>query len=492
MGRLALAACVCVACSAKPAPSITPDAPATSPDAGIDPNDGATSGTRLKLTWFQFSDGSRQFDGLYDSERKEFCSPYMGDWPDGNNYCVPTDYDPVVFSDSACTKPLADEYTGSTCATTPLQYALDTEYSACADNWLPQHLYVKGSAVGATTYYEKASDGTCFQYDKSDYEQLYAVTGEIATTDLVRLVLGPATGSGAIEVRSWVSSDGATLPETLHDPNGGYDCSPEYYGAAATTALCAPDDSGWAYLDRDSTCTDPTMSYANGCTPPAYTFDYPETSCPIDLAAYFATGSALASPKLYESFGADCSATDADDTQTYYATGGALALAQLQRTPDNDPSYRLQVIHYDATGGLVYRDQTYLYDSQEGVVCAPEALPDGTTRCVPDSDYQVTSGIYFSDSACKTKLDVVDIFTGPAACGAPMLPVYVRKYLANDGCTESFELHQLAAKLTTLYYLGGTSGSACTKYSSSEDLMYGIGSAVSTSDFLTAVVTIDN
>jgi hypothetical protein len=495
MGRFLALLILVFACS--PAAPAAPDGTTPGGDASTDPDDGAASGTRLKLTWYAFSDGTRQWSGLYDSERKEYCSPYLGSWPDGNNYCVPANSGDVVYSDANCTKVEADEFVGSTCSAPAERYALDEIYDDCSGEYLPTHLYLKGAALSATTYYEKFDDGSCnmFTVDPS-FEQLYAVTSEVMpSTDLVQLTLSTPAGSGSFGVRSWESSDGAKLPSLLHDAANNVDCSPDYYGDTATTASCTPPTAQYAYLDHDIACQQAVLPVTSTCTAPSYSFTFPATSCPADLGSYFATGTKLSSPALYEEIGTTCVSTTADTGTSYFQLGSALALSQLQRTPDSDSTHRIQIVHYDSTdGGLHFRDPTYLYDSQEKTVCMPEKLADGTVRCVPDSGIQVTSGYYFSGSTCAaaSAIDVVDIYTGPATCAPPQLPAYVRKYIATTGCEANFELHQLTAKIGTLYYLGGATGTTCTKYTPFEEVFYGTGPAISTSDFVTAAITTDN
>jgi hypothetical protein len=238
-------------------------------------------------------------------------------------------------------------------------------------------------------------------------------------------------------------------------------------------------------------CTQPTLDITSTCTPPPYAYTYPSgTSCPEDLASYSAVGTKMSTPAaVYEPFGSLCLMDSVDMTESYSSLGSNVSLAQLQRTPDTLASHRIQLIHYGDGGTLHYRDPTYLYDSQEMAVCVPEQLSDNSIRCVPDSGIQVTTGFFFSDSACKTALDVVDLYTGPTSCAPVTLPQYVRKYLATTGCTESFELHQPTTELGTLYY---ENGSACTKYAPSEEVIYGVGPVISTSNFVTAAITTDN
>src|SRR3954466_9466481 len=131
MGRCALwALLVLAACS----PSVTAqsDAPPTQADAppGPDPNDGARSGTRLKLTWFELGDGTRQWDGFYDAQRKENCYIYQ-DWTDGKSYCAP-DYDgSIEYSNAGCTTKVIEVYKSPSCPSPPQPYALEYAFTPC-------------------------------------------------------------------------------------------------------------------------------------------------------------------------------------------------------------------------------------------------------------------------------------------------------------------------------------------------------------------------
>src|SRR5271170_4089359 len=117
MGRFVALMPIVVAFACSSHAPASSDAPAGGgSDAGTNANDGAMSGTRLKLTYYSFTDGTTQWFGLYDSERKENCSPFDGTWPDGNTYCVPDWSGSVVYSDTKCTNAEVDEYIGSTCA----------------------------------------------------------------------------------------------------------------------------------------------------------------------------------------------------------------------------------------------------------------------------------------------------------------------------------------------------------------------------------------
>src|SRR5689334_12938260 len=89
-------------------------------DAGPDPNEGAVSGTRLKLSWLTFGDGTRTWAGFYDAQRKERCEASLDEpWPGGHVYCVPDHRGTVVYSDAACTQKLVQVARDASCPQPP-------------------------------------------------------------------------------------------------------------------------------------------------------------------------------------------------------------------------------------------------------------------------------------------------------------------------------------------------------------------------------------
>src|SRR3569623_274735 len=99
--------------------------------SGIDPNDGAHSGARLKLTWYQFTDGTKQFSGMYDAQNKETCSPYYVKRTDVKTYCVPKSGCELVYTNSTCTSPALHYYVPSVCPPPLAKYNLEYGTVGC-------------------------------------------------------------------------------------------------------------------------------------------------------------------------------------------------------------------------------------------------------------------------------------------------------------------------------------------------------------------------
>lgn len=141
---------------------------------------GAASGSRLKAKWLTAEDGARQFQGFHDSARGEDCSFLTA--TDGQRRCLPQglSVNPNVFTDTACTKPLAygakgcaaiqtATFAGSYCAAGDTKYAVHSVgkrftgaslytksgtgcSASSADGWSAHDLYVLGAEIDPSEF----------------------------------------------------------------------------------------------------------------------------------------------------------------------------------------------------------------------------------------------------------------------------------------------------------------------------------------------------
>jgi hypothetical protein len=78
------------------------------PDGSTGPAPGWVSGSRLRARVYEGTDGSKQFVGWYDNQRKENCSIAVA--ADGKLRCLPeAAYNGVLFTDAQCTVPLGQQ-----------------------------------------------------------------------------------------------------------------------------------------------------------------------------------------------------------------------------------------------------------------------------------------------------------------------------------------------------------------------------------------------
>jgi hypothetical protein len=123
------------------------------PTASADPTDGQ----RLRATWRQGSDGSKEYvNGVwFDSQRSETCAFMIAG--DGTERCLPEGMGTSVFADAACMTPVLTVPSG--CAA-PM-YATSTAASACGLAPGGTHIFTVGAAVTPSTIYA-GSAAQCF------------------------------------------------------------------------------------------------------------------------------------------------------------------------------------------------------------------------------------------------------------------------------------------------------------------------------------------
>ncbi|HEY0191303.1 MAG TPA: hypothetical protein VGC42_09300, partial [Kofleriaceae bacterium] len=394
----------------------TPDAPAPA-----DPNEGAKSGTRLRLQWRSYGE-TRVLAGVVDNVLAASCTPTA--WADGNTYCTPTGAR-VVYTDAGCTMPVGQVSHLTGCTGTTPTYLLATDVAGCVLR--PSHLYHAGARppTAPTAYYQRdAASGKCVGPTASpatvDY---YAVADEILPSQLVALTRTPpaVADAGRLQRRFLTSTDGVALFAGPHDSILDIDCAP-VVAPNATAAVCAPTASLANYY-HDDKCKQGEVVTGAACTKPAYASQATMPACPSSPLAYFATGDTTTAPPIYTT--ASCSSTTEPPSSAFYLLGQPLAVTTLSRSRDVTPGRAVQLIH-DSDGKTAVRDPL-LYDTQHDLEC--EELPqlDGTTRCLPKTGTVVS---YFTDQGCTAAVKVLQILVGGAACTAPAVPKLVTRPLA--------------------------------------------------------------
>jgi hypothetical protein len=481
ISRLAITAVVAAtlaACNASVPASGFLDAPSGGPgDAGGN-DDGAHSGTRLKLTHWTFADGTTTWNAFYDQQRREACQ--IAQWADGNLYCVPNNWASVVYADAACTQKLGQMFSDPSCPLPAAGYALDFADDGCSSS--PNHLYVRGAPLPVpSTFYTLDSTGACSGNSDDGTNTYYGVGAEVPISQLVQLTLGLGSGKGAFATEYATSSDGAQFPWAVRDHANNLSCQPAVITTDTSTATCAPT-SWFAGYDHDAACTIPEMALPKTCAAFQYAQHVPPNSCASDPAVYYPVGASEASSPLFAWTGTSCGSATADATLSYFAVGSPLALAPFARSPDHVPSRRVQLIHMVPPDGSVRVRDPSLWDSQLDAECYPTDLPDGTNRCVPFGGNVST---YYSDPQCTQSIDVVELFGNGSGCAPPVVPKYAQKFVgsASNLCSYTYEVHPLTTVYTGALYF---ESSSCMAYTPSDEVIYTIGPALDPTTFALA------
>jgi hypothetical protein len=148
--------------------------------------EGHKSGTRLKLRFYEGSDGSRQFIDFYDSELKTTCV-VPSRTADGKDRCVPSQSGTPYYSTAACTG-------APTLYAVPKTSPQPTVLVVRAVNSTPLTAYASGGLVAApATVYQGGDQGTgggCAETSSSPSTfNYYAVGAPLADTAFVEMTI---------------------------------------------------------------------------------------------------------------------------------------------------------------------------------------------------------------------------------------------------------------------------------------------------------------
>jgi hypothetical protein len=453
----------------------------TPPDSGPDLNDGAKSGSRLKLRYVDYA-GLREVQGVRDTQRNEDCNPQQ--WAGGKAYCVP-DAAGVVYANATCTQRLGQVYRDAACTTQspPPGYFIEYSYSnACAAD--PAHLFPRATKVAATQYYYKDSDGSCGGPITTTTSDYYALGTETPMSDLAETPLSAPATTGRLGQRFYESADGLRYPLSyrVHDALLGVDCFPEYLSAGATTGRCIPEDAAFAGDFRDSACTQPAVGIAATCTKSKFAVHYGD--CPYDEETYYPLGTQFTPTNLYYDTGTSCMAFAPSPTDTYYTVGSAVTLATLMRVKGSGD--RLKPIYFQTAEGLKARD-SILFDDELQAECFTITQPDGSIVCMPQS-YSITA--FFTDSVCTAPIDLMSVYRGAATCSPPPLPSYAYRATKDaNTCKTSYALHNVGAVYTGARFR--KSGTTCSPDTSTSSLYYRISTSIPNSQLVSGSMAVE-
>lgn len=456
-----------------------PDAavnPGAEPDLGPDLNEGATSGTRLKLRYYDFGN-VRQLVGVRDTQRNEDCNP--SEWADGQAYCVPSSSGSTVYANATCTQRIGETYLQTGCTRPPPPYFIDYSYQACDGK--PAHLYPRGTKIAVAQYWYLSSNGSCNGPYTSTSSEYYALGPEIPVTDLATTTTTSPSTTGRLGQRYYESADGLRYPLTyrLHDALLGGDCYPTSDAPGSATGSCVPSNTASTYYFRDAGCTQSQASVGSTCPAPKVAANY--GACPYDPTRYYAVTTKLMPTTVYYKSGMTCSATPASTSDSYYGIGGELTLAKTSRVRGTGAG-RVQPIHFTTPEGLRNRDYN-LFDAQIGTECYASTQADGSIACVPAANGSQT---YYTDAGCASAIELMLVYRGDATCSPPPLPSYAVKYTQTPSCGYSYEVRHAGAAYTGPVY--AKTGMTCGVFNTTSYLLYRVAAVVPLSELASATL----
>lgn len=352
----------------------------------------AHSGSRLKLRWYVWDDGTAQWEPnqIFDTARGEWCYPRP--WDDGVSYCTPGAAD-GVFADASCTVPLvvADPGLGYLPAYVAWGDHITDSYNA------PHRVAVTSvHAVGdmiakpATVY--QLYDGVCTAETYSGYTA-YAPGAQVVRSDLVAMGETAPDPAQRLSLIHRTSPDGLDMPYALHDSMLDVDCVPASR-PDVDAAQCEPLGVFPATEFSDPVCAQPLIS-AWGVSPaPLGVLGGGVQGC----RTLFTTGAAVMPATAYTEQQI-CRSYQPVPGVNLFAPDQALALATTTRVLDTAGT-RLQRILFD---GL---PDARLHDTATGVDCEHPRDDASVFSCAPadtpGGDYVDTK---YADSSCTTPIN---------------------------------------------------------------------------------------
>jgi len=428
------------------------------------------SGSRLKLSWYQYADGARELASrikFFDAVRDETCVAMP--WTGGATYCTPgvisdfsgNRYARTVFTTADCTAKVG-------AAASPVSHFIEDELVNGQAHL--SHYYRSGPVAKPQprqTY--DLRDGVCagpfdvtgaFVYFELGLELPKSQLAEITRTELgTRSRLGFTVDTSLDGMRIWVGYYDHGLETT---------CQLEYREDSAI--VCAPSNAYDVDYFRDAQCTQPTLSVASSRPEPRFATRH---SLQTDCTSYFRVGSRVESP-LFERFGEQCLASTAPLDERQYSVEEPLVLPVLELEYVETPGRRLQDVvgvHGDTTTPSVG-----LFDTVTGVRCRASGFSTDI-RCMPT---RRAAREAYTDSTCDTQQLVTELRTG--SCDGPY----------DDFAQSQFEIYKIGAPVEATLYLK-TTDARCVPYISPAGYtqFHLVGPPVTTEFFPPATLVVD-
>ncbi len=327
----------------------------------------AVSGTRLKVVWTFYGDGSRQpeTDAYFDLELPARCTPVL--WRDDVDRCAPS-ADEAFYIDAMCT-----ETVGRADVITKPSFFIG--YDFVGTRRLPARFYRAGPPTDPIAAIYERVDGECKgPFLTSSEIPYFELRDETHGENLVELRDGELGGEDErIGVVVRTSTDGMRVPLGLHDRVLDAPCRA---ASRPEGTVCKPA-IGVARQYIDSACEQPPIVVL-GSEPVHPVLARGDTAgCP----AYFSPGPQSSGP-VYQRVGTTCTRVVLGPFERAYQLGAPVALPVLERTVEDRPGPRLQRIAL-ASGSLAFYDER-MFDTATRGDCERAAFDD-VTRCVPSS-----------------------------------------------------------------------------------------------------------
>ncbi len=355
------------------------------------------SGSRLSARFLLGDDGSRIFDGWFDTQRAEYCRVARGQ--NGRYYCFPSS-NPAVYGDARCQQAMgqhlacAFRYTGITRGD-----------RRCGNETLT--LWEEGASVSPPVRYRFTND-FCTGPDTSEGGRFVSLASRVNEGALVsgEPVLGPS--ALRLRPRSIFFEDGSQAPIELYDSSQNRAC---VRVETVRGTRCLPENAVYIGLSgpywANEACTQPVaQALAPACFKPSIALVAERINGCVRVRDAYLTGARL-DPRLVYS-GPDCH-TDEIMPGHFYELGQKLDLGSFPELRLHETgSGRIRLRTYSAADDVAISPLGQnLYDAQLGIECQAAVASDGTLRCLPVTGPLIErddTSAAFADPGCRRLL----------------------------------------------------------------------------------------
>jgi len=346
------------------------------------------SGSRLKLEWHLYEDGTRQAEtaAFYDLDVHARCTPQR--WIDDVIRCVPIAED-AIYLDPTCESLVGRAQT----IEKPTHFIA---HDTVAGTTLPARLFRAGPTTTPVTQRYELRDGECVgPFSTPSDLTYYQLVAEIAGWDLIAL-RDDEVGAGRLALAYRATDDGLRVPSGLRDRDLDLPCTPT--PGAGGGFRCAPTEAATPSTFRDPACEQAVITVPDGAAVPTIAMLADPSGC----ARYHAVGGEVTGP-LYRRDGEACTRVTPTPPPRQFPVAAELELPILERTIEDTPGRRLQRIIL-GDDELRFVDDR-LHDTATRADCLRRSSGE-VTRCLPAV---IASATRLRPRSCAVEVLVAEI-----------------------------------------------------------------------------------
>jgi hypothetical protein len=447
------------------------------------------SGSRLQARYLVSEEGTRVFQGWFDSARGELCR--IGRGEGGRYYCFP-ESNPAAFRDNRCREAVGEHracarrYTG-----------VSRGDRLCGNQSLT--LWEEGAALELASPYRLVNDFCLAPAAAEGPGRYVSLGGRIPESDLVQGRPDGTRPELRLQPRQLRFDDGAVASLELVDSSRSRTC---VRTETTSGVRCLPENvlyvgaSGPYFADR--ACTEPVAhAIAPACFMPALALGLDSSSgCPRVARAWKVEPQGRLDPRWV--FSGPACESGVIIPGHFYKLGEPVDVTNYpELTVAESGAGRLRLRWFTAAGGQALPPPgQYLFDTVTGSECQVATAGDGVLRCLPLGgpalNVEDAVDVVYADDGCTRPLAryaTAQACNGPRATGAMVARVALQRCSdprvsgGDPQPPERWDIHRLGARHEGDLFVGRPG--ACQRGAAAPDsAYYQLGEAIDPAEFV--------